>query len=343
MWFFWLHPLRGLAALGIIFLHSYWTWHYFDSIIIRKLYLFVDFFFVLSGFVISSGYSEKLKTIRDIIFFFKQRFRRLSFQFYLSGIIWLAAGLLTSKYELGTDSLYATLKYIFFVNVFFKEDYIRVNPVAWSVMTEIWVYFFFGALALFSRSPFKIAIFSLLIVITGASTLAASRTNLNILHGFDSIIRSGAGFFFGSFCWYIFSNARPLSFTAPLCALALSIVSAIALIGKNLDILSIPVSGLIILAFSNLSEPRNSSIRDFLHWMGDISYPLYLWHFVAGVAIAKIIENIYAADPTYHNGEKFATLPSEAGFFYCLVLLITSITLSVFSLKLERRFRRGSK
>ena len=343
MWIFWLHPLRGLAALGIVFLHSYWTWHYFDSSTLRKFYLFVDFFFVLSGFVISSGYSERLNTIDGTILFFRQRFRRLSFQFYLSGAVWLATGLAVAKYGFDTNSLYAALRYFFFVDIFFEEGQNRVNPVAWSVMTELWVYFFFGAVALLIQDRFRRATLFLLIAVAGAITLGETRGDLNILYGIDSVIRSGAGFFFGSFCWYIFSSIRSSPFTGFVFAVALAAVSGVALVSENLDILSIPAAGFIIFIFASLSEPRNGAIRSFLYWLGDISYPLYLWHFIAGVAIAKIIEKYHPGDPTYFNGEKFATLPPDTGFFYCVVLIVSSVTLSVLSLKLERRFKKVSK
>ena len=59
-WHFWLHPLRGMAAVFVVLLHSYWTWSFYDHSIVRKFYLMVDFFFVLSGFVISSGYFSRI-------------------------------------------------------------------------------------------------------------------------------------------------------------------------------------------------------------------------------------------------------------------------------------------
>lgn len=102
-WHFWLHPLRGLAALLVILLHSYWTWAFYDNPAVRKLYLMVDFFFVLSGFVISSGYYTKLVNFDTFKSFLAKRTKRLSFHFILSGVAWLAAAVIFGLYETRSD------------------------------------------------------------------------------------------------------------------------------------------------------------------------------------------------------------------------------------------------
>lgn len=51
---------RGLAAVFIILFHAQVASHVRDASLVRAGEMFVDFFFVLSGFVIAHAYSERL-------------------------------------------------------------------------------------------------------------------------------------------------------------------------------------------------------------------------------------------------------------------------------------------
>ena len=55
-----LDSLRGIAALGVAAYHLHGGGALFDLAVVRGGWLWVDFFFVLSGFVISSSYGERL-------------------------------------------------------------------------------------------------------------------------------------------------------------------------------------------------------------------------------------------------------------------------------------------
>jgi len=51
--------------------------HAYGSAVLNNLYLFVDFFFVLSGFVIAHSYRERLKSKTDVERFLVRRFGRV--------------------------------------------------------------------------------------------------------------------------------------------------------------------------------------------------------------------------------------------------------------------------
>src|SRR3990167_7225439 len=72
-----LDSLRGVCAILVVMFHmpvaSHWrTWDF-----IQHAYLFVDYFFVLSGFVIAHAYAERLKTGADAGRFMVRRFGRI--------------------------------------------------------------------------------------------------------------------------------------------------------------------------------------------------------------------------------------------------------------------------
>ena len=68
---------RGVAALLVAIFHLNLYSALYPLDFIRNAYLFVDFFFVLSGFVITHSYAARLGTIEELGSFALKRFGRL--------------------------------------------------------------------------------------------------------------------------------------------------------------------------------------------------------------------------------------------------------------------------
>ena len=68
---------RGVAALLVALFHLNLYSAIYTLDFVRNAYLFVDFFFVLSGFVISYSYGDRLKTFDELGEFAIRRFGRL--------------------------------------------------------------------------------------------------------------------------------------------------------------------------------------------------------------------------------------------------------------------------
>jgi peptidoglycan/LPS O-acetylase OafA/YrhL len=67
---------RGAAAIAVALFHLPVLSHAYGLPVIRNAYLFVDFFFVLSGFVISQAYLDRLSSPADLRRFAIRRFGR---------------------------------------------------------------------------------------------------------------------------------------------------------------------------------------------------------------------------------------------------------------------------
>lgn len=337
MWHFWLHPLRGLAALGVVFLHCYWTWAWYDAPAVRKLYLFVDFFFVLSGFVISSGYANKIRSRHEFLEFFRHRFRRLSFQYLTSGAIWALAVWFMLDAAQRTGLLVQTLRYVLFLDVFFESERSHVNPVAWSVMAEFWIYGLFAVVTLLLQSLTWRLLLAALVVLGGVIALATGWRDLNLLYGPGALLRALTGFFLGVYCWIALLGLQKRAWChAGLLALLALVVALIAW-GHSSDLLAIPLSALVVVAFVGVPAPTSPTQVAALRWLGDISYPLYLWHFILSVAMAKVIAKLYGAGVFFLEGEKFVSVAPVTGTLYSLALIAISLALSYTVLWVERR------
>jgi len=68
---------RGVAALMVVIYHAPLLWSFYDAGFVRHSWLFVDFFFVLSGFVIAHAYASKLRDMTDVGHFMLRRFGRV--------------------------------------------------------------------------------------------------------------------------------------------------------------------------------------------------------------------------------------------------------------------------
>src|ERR1700730_11518909 len=53
-----LDGLRGVAALSVVLIHVPWPNHISDTGFGRHVYLFVDLFFILSGFILTAAYRD---------------------------------------------------------------------------------------------------------------------------------------------------------------------------------------------------------------------------------------------------------------------------------------------
>ena len=72
-----LDGLRGISAIAVVLFHITWSNHITETHLIRELYVFVDLFFILSGFVITKAYSTRVHTLREAGSFLALRFFRI--------------------------------------------------------------------------------------------------------------------------------------------------------------------------------------------------------------------------------------------------------------------------
>ena len=127
--------------------------HWRDWPLIQHSYLFVDYFFVLSGFVIAHAYAQRLNTPGDAGRFMVRRLGRVwpLHVLMLAAFIGLELVRLWTQFDAVTPferdrSLEAIWTNLFLIQAFNVHDYLTWNGPSWTLSVEVGCYVVFAAL-----------------------------------------------------------------------------------------------------------------------------------------------------------------------------------------------------
>lgn len=305
-----IHPLdslRGIAAFGVTLF-----WHYshfgpgrvFQGPVAYWLYdyglMLVDFFFVLSGFVLSHVYLEALarREIRPLRFFIL-RFSRL-YPLHLATLLFVA-GMQAWRSRQGLEAFVYQANDLghFVLNLLFLQQGIvrtvySYNGPAWSLTIEEVSYFAFFVTLYFFASSFR-WIFVSLVALGAWINLANLDTHLFNL----DISRGLVGFFGGALAFQLHRYAREQGKSAWLALASLLIGSAV--IASNVTYgysrtpsMLIPHSlvifpAIVLLILNTPILDRLFSLRP-LAYLGEISFSVYLLHFPVQLVLVTLDE-----------------------------------------------------
>ena len=290
---------RFIAALGIV-LHHYTR--YSDNDIWKGLfaknYLFVDLFFVISGFVIMLAYGKGLKTLDDFMSFLQNRLARIYPLHLLMFLAFLAidAAAWAGLYHPHEVHIYDPAEIaanLFLVQAWGATQRLSFNYPSWSISAEWMLYILFPAVAFAMRRGGPAAMFGLagLALLALEALNATGRlgtwTELTYQLGYLRAVPTfliGAGLccavdrcalLFTSFIW-------PWAFF--LCAIVLMPLHA----NDHLII------ALFVLTVASATGAERAGAKGFLTGplmgrLGDWSYALYMIHALVGSLIVATI------------------------------------------------------
>ena len=283
-----LDSLRGVAALAIAYFHLKGDGLLLGSTFHGRLSIAVDFFFVLSGFVIFASYHERLAQGFSTARFMLLRIGRL-WPLHIAVILSLVALELLPLVLGGGDNAFTGRRSLETLpaNLLLLQTYVHPegmtwNGPSWSISVELGLYVL--AAILLSRIP-RIAPF----VFAGLA-LAAGLTLMNVdwkahpefAFGVTSVLRGIGGFGFGVFAAWLWLRLPTntilrtgASWFEPLAALLVIMVIAMPL-GMLTNHLVFTLA-VFVFAFDAGLISRMLQSRVFV-WMGLISYSIYLVH-----------------------------------------------------------------
>ncbi|MFK0688857.1 acyltransferase family protein [Mesorhizobium sp. IMUNJ 23033] len=145
---------RGICALLVALFHFPTSSMISQSAFVGGSYLFVDFFFVLSGFVIASSYADRLNEPDEVARFALVRFGRL-YPLHLVMLLGFAAfemlrlllpqlrGTGAAPFTGGFD-IKSLVTNLFLLQGMGLEDHLSWNAPSWSISAEFFTYLMFA-------------------------------------------------------------------------------------------------------------------------------------------------------------------------------------------------------
>lgn len=351
-----LESLRGVAALAVAFYHFPSDFILTNNLFVRNGALMVDFFFVLSGFVIALSYLDRITNTASLISFQVRRFWRL-YPLHLLTLLFFFAmeaikPIVTAKLGIsfGTAAFAISTIPDFFWNLtlthsIFSQN-LGYNYPSWSISTEFITYFIFGLLLLAPKIT-RIPLFLAMVVIGFAVTLAFSDKPLEDTVGLG-IWRCFYSFFLGVLSFILMSKISLPRFgdIAGALSLLIAVLAVIYLAHTSLHI-TIPLlfCGLVIV-MANLREGgivwRGLNWRPMV-WLGTVSYSVYMLHPVIWFVLGRGGRILFDFPVTDGPGgtPALAITGTTAAVTTLIGLAILLVAAQLSYVLIENRFRYG--
>ncbi|MBO9621722.1 MAG: acyltransferase [Sphingomonas sp.] len=281
--------LRGIAAVAVMLYHIPHApaFHAYAVPLFSRAYLCVDLFFILSGFVISIGYHERVvKHLATSSYgdFLLNRMARVWPLHFVVALVFLVRMLLNVSGEQGVPLTSANL----FTNLLMIESWgWGTQPLAgnaWSVSTELVAYLLYPLVAIlaFSRLAWAEGLLAVLLLALVAMLGHGSRGPLDV-NDSDTILpvlRCLAGFSLGVIAYRVVRHPRCEQLLRGergfLAACALLVVAFLVPRGDVLVALAfVPV---VIACYYDSRSSRALLANPLVFHLGLISYSIYLWH-----------------------------------------------------------------
>jgi len=276
------------------------------KVIISNGYEAVDFFYILSGFVMVLAYNDRLKTPEDNKRFWRNRFIRIYPGYILALIIYL---LYLIFYDVGN------VKHLFsrsLIEIFMIQSWIgksSLNYPGWSVSVEIFFYLLFPLLL---KKVYKITIWRNFVIYILSFLLIQSAyfyfchnkylytSKINLIF-IESPFLHLTTFYLGMCCGLVFikhhnvlNRYKYLIKSSVYALLVIFFYSFLKISPGFLNVrigLLAPFYALFLISFSLESYVTKFLGNKFFVFLGDISYSIYIYQLPVYVFVLLILRN----------------------------------------------------
>jgi len=235
---------RGLSALLVALFHLPVPGHFYLIPFVRGSYLFVDFFFVLSGFIISHAYIDKLGQPGGFRNFVIRRIGRLWPLHVTTLVLFVAAILLINgvTHLLGLSSgarpfwidpennLQTVFTNVFLIHSLGIHDGLSWNSPSWSISVEFWAYIAFAILCV--TAPARLTVMAAIVAVAGAAGVILYSTkyiSVSYDYGFFRVLY---GFFAGHLVYRLWKRTRGLPFSHATLLEVLSVALVVSFVSR---------------------------------------------------------------------------------------------------------------
>lgn len=302
---------RGICALLVAAYHIEIHGSLFSQPLIRHAWPFVDFFFVLSGFVIIHAYGDKLNSGAQVITFVLRRVGRLwpLHVVILLAMIMLEVARLYSVRVIpavnahipftGEHSVFAIATNLLLVQALGFHNSETWNGPAWSISVEFATYLVFASLYFLIRNSLPRMVASLAIAIGGSIALA-SLSPLGMRDTFEfPIFRCFYGFFLGVLAHRTWRQTDLAGGTLAEVIVLGAVVAFIAYAATDpvLSYLAPPLFAISVLVFAQQKGVVSNLLMLRIPLaLGRWSYSIYMVHMLV---LALLFAAVHAIDALY--------------------------------------------
>jgi len=280
--------LRGLAALMVILYHcalaspGVFLWVF--TPVVQRGYLFVDIFFILSGFILMRRYGIVLaQPNREVLrLFWWRRFLRI----YPPYAVWLAIAILVwfligvrgdgPEYEVGEHMVSILLHVIMVQSILGLE--LQYNVPLWSITMEMIAYLLLPllAIAVVPRSRFFIGALTM-IVLLGVWLFIDHHGKLDVINGPGALTRCLMGFSLGALASLLTRELPPaLVHWSRHISLLLLVLTLVTFASGHILVGYCAALGLVMISSTPTATPWTGTWLPML--LGRVSFSLYLAH-----------------------------------------------------------------
>jgi peptidoglycan/LPS O-acetylase OafA/YrhL len=272
--------LRGIAAMAVVLLHSFTS----GGPLINSR-LAVDLFFLLSGFVIAYSYDDILRQGMRISDFLIRRAIRLYPMVFVGALGGILIALVHNKtnpgdaYPLQSIATSGGLSLLVmpYLGHFMGPNAFSFNTPLWSLFFELIANLIYVLSARRLSAPVLIVIVAVSLIAIALGGPLGGDTKANILLGLP---RVGAGFFGGVLLFKLWSAKRLPNINGHFIFLSVGIL---AMFGIPIEIggwLFLPAYAFFLVVVICAIGAQSSKFDKYCALLGQISYPLYLTHWL---------------------------------------------------------------
>jgi peptidoglycan/LPS O-acetylase OafA/YrhL len=353
-----LDSIRGIAALLVVLYHmpAWNPWLHAVPGIHNSFYM-VDLFFVLSGYVMTLNYGDRLKTGRDLARFQVLRLGRL----YPVHVLFLLVALLTAASGYIAASLFGLhipngtafkgttfttfVEQLLMVHAlgFFRIEH-PLNLPSWSISVEFYTYLVFALLCLVSWKRARLWMFAALC----AGSAFCLYLGEDFVGDFSQILQCFAGYFMGCLAAVLAARRPTLLPRGSTIAALLAMVVFLSLeSGPHFDVTIFVLSAMLVLAVVSSPQDAGKALlrQRWLKFLGLISYSIYMSHTFVLWCCNQFVRVVLRAPETVGaDGISTPQLPLWGALVMSTVAVAGTIVLSYVVFRyVEDRWRVKSK
>jgi peptidoglycan/LPS O-acetylase OafA/YrhL len=301
---------RGICALLVSLLHMQVLSDFGNLAFFKNAFLFVDFFFVLSGFVIAANYEQRLANGFGLGRFMLLRFGRLYPLYFVILLAFVGFELLqvalpafgamgsSAPFSPPRQSIDTIITSMFLLQTFHIYDFLTWNTPGWSIATEFWTYLVFGLVIVYF--PRIRSVLFLVAIFAGSFfLLVASPHGMNTTYDFG-MIRCVVGFSAGVLSHWIWRKylakiqidklvASFIEFA--VLGMAIAFISYLGL--SSFALFAPLVFAVAVLVFAKEAGILSQILQHkFFQLLGTLSYSIYMVHLFVATRLLNIAQLI---------------------------------------------------